>query len=44
MTEPTIVHKQDDQGRAVIIATTIVLMTCIISCASVLIVLILRTS
>jgi hypothetical protein len=31
-----------DHGRAVIIATTIVLLTCILSCAAVLIVLIMR--
>jgi hypothetical protein len=31
-----------DHSRAIIIATTIVLMTCILSCASVLIILIMR--
>lgn len=33
-----------DHGKAVIIATTIVLMTCILSCAAVLIILIMRTA
>lgn len=33
-----------DHTKAVIIATTIVLLTCILSCAIVLIVLIMRTS
>ena len=33
-----------DHARAVIIATTLVALTCIISCASVLIVLIMRTA
>ena len=33
-----------DHARAVIIATTIVTLTCILSCATVLVVLILRTA
>jgi hypothetical protein len=33
-----------DHTRAVIIATTLVSMTCIVSCASVFIILILRTA
>ena len=33
-----------DHSRAVIIATTIVTLTCILACATVLIVLILRTA
>ena len=33
-----------DHTRAVIIATTIVALTCILSCAAVLIVLIMRTA
>ena len=33
-----------DHARGVIIATTLVALTCIISCAAVLIVLILRTA
>jgi len=33
-----------DHGKAVIIATTIVLLTCIVSCAAVLITLIYRMS
>jgi hypothetical protein len=37
-------QKDPDHGRAVIIATTIVALTCIISCAAVLIVLIVRTA
>ena len=44
MNEPTLPSRDHDHGRAVIVATTIVLMTCIISCATVLVVLILRTS
>ena len=35
-------NKDPDHGRAVIIATTIVALTCILSCAAVLIVLIMR--
>jgi hypothetical protein len=34
--------KETDHTRAVIIATTIVLMTCILSCAAVLIFLIMK--
>jgi hypothetical protein len=36
-------QKDPDHGRAVIIATTIVALTCILSCAAVLITLILRS-
>jgi hypothetical protein len=36
--------KSNDQSRAIIVASTIVLMTCILSCAAVLIILILRTA
>jgi hypothetical protein len=42
MNESITPQKSNDNGRAVIIATTIVVMTCIISCAAVLIVLTLR--
>jgi hypothetical protein len=42
MNEPVPPQKERDNGRAVIVATTIVVMTCIISCAAVLIVLALR--
>jgi hypothetical protein len=35
-------RNEPDHGRAVIIATTIVALTCILSCAAVLIVLIMR--
>ena len=41
----TIKHPQEkDHTRAVIIATTIVVLTCILSCATVLVILILRMS
>jgi hypothetical protein len=39
---PLASQKDPDHGRAVIIATTIVALTCILSCAAVLIVLIMR--
>jgi len=35
-------EKKHDNGRTAIIATTVVVLTCILSCAAVLIVLILR--
>jgi hypothetical protein len=44
MTETITPQTDKDHGRAVIIAATIVLLTCILSCAAVLIVLILRTA
>jgi len=42
MNETTTPQTGKDHSRAVIIATTIVLMTCILSCAAVLIILIMR--
>lgn len=36
-------HSHEDHGRAVILASTIVILTCILSCTAVLITLILRT-
>ena len=44
MNEASTPQKGKDYGKAVIIATTIVLMTCILSCAAVLIILIMRTA
>lgn len=44
MNEPTIPQKENDTGRTVIIATTVILLTCIVSCAAVLIVLVLRVT
>jgi hypothetical protein len=44
MNEPLPTPQEHDHGRAVIIASTIVILTCILSCAAVLIVLIMRTS
>jgi hypothetical protein len=44
MNEPSTPHKDADHSRDVIIAVTIVSLTCILSCAAVLITLILRTS
>jgi hypothetical protein len=44
MNETTTLQTGKDHVRAVIIATTIVLMTCILSCAAVLIILIMRTA
>jgi len=41
--DETKIQKNGDHGKAVIVATTIVSMTCILSCAAVLIVLILRS-
>jgi hypothetical protein len=43
MSETITPQKENDHGRAVIVASTIVIMTCIVSCAAVLIVLIMRT-
>jgi len=42
MNAPVPPQQDQDHGRAVIIATTIVALTCILSCAAVLIVLIMR--
>jgi hypothetical protein len=42
MNEPIVVQKEYDHGKAVIIAGTIIIMTCILSCASVLMILIFR--
>jgi hypothetical protein len=42
MNETTTPQMGKDHSRTVIIATTIVLMTCILSCATVLIILIQR--
>ena len=39
---PTVTSQE--HTRAIIVAATIILMTCILSCASVLIILIMRTS
>jgi hypothetical protein len=39
---PTVPQPGRDHTRAIIIATTLVALTCILSCAAVLIVLILR--
>ena len=44
MNEPIAPTPKRDNGRAAIIATTIVLMTCILACAGVLITLVLKTS
>jgi hypothetical protein len=44
MNEPVIPQKANDNGRTMIIATTVILLTCIISCAAVLIVLVLRVT
>lgn len=44
MREPIIPHEEQDHTRAIIIASTIVILTCILSCATVLIILILRIS
>jgi hypothetical protein len=44
MNETITPRKDTDYGKAVIIATTIVLMTCILSCAAVLRILIMRTA
>jgi hypothetical protein len=42
MSEPLTPHEDRDHTRAVIIASTIVALTCILSCAVVVIILILR--
>lgn len=44
MNEPVPTPKEHDHGRAVIIASTIVILTCILSCAAVLIILIMRAT
>lgn len=44
MNEPAPVKNEPDHTRAVIIASTIVALTCILSCAAVLIILIMRVS
>ena len=44
MNEPSKPREEKDHTRAVIIAATIVVMTCILSCATVLTILILRMS
>jgi hypothetical protein len=44
MDEPITSKKGTDHTKAVILATTIVLMTCILSCAAILIVLVMRIS
>ncbi len=44
MNETITPQKGNDHSKAVIIATTLVLMTCILSCAAVLIILIMRTA
>lgn len=42
MREPIIQREEQDHTRAIVIASTIVALTCILSCATVLVVLILR--
>jgi hypothetical protein len=42
MNEPITPQKEYDHGKAVIVASTIIIMTCILSCAAVLIMLIMR--
>jgi hypothetical protein len=44
MNEPTTPQIGNDHTKSIIIATTIVLITCILSCAAVLIILIMRTA
>jgi hypothetical protein len=44
MNEPIAPTPRRDNGRAAIVATTIVLLTCILSCAGVLITLILKAT
>jgi hypothetical protein len=44
MNEPSAPHQDPNHSRDVIIAVTLVSLTCILSCAAVLITLILRTS
>lgn len=44
MNEPITPQKDQNQTRAIILASTIVILTCILSCAAVLVTLILRTS
>jgi hypothetical protein len=44
MNEPITPQKERDHSRDIIIASTIVVMTCILSCAAVLIILIMRSS
>jgi len=44
MNEKITPQKDIDHVRALIIATTIVLLTCILSCAAVLIILVMRTA
>ena len=43
MSESNNPREDRDHGRAVILASTIVILTCILSCTAVLITLILRT-
>lgn len=44
MNESVTPKKEHDNSKAVILASTIVILTCILSCATVLIILIMRTS
>lgn len=44
MNEPVHTPKEHDHGKTVILASTIVILTCILSCAATLIVLIMRTT
>jgi hypothetical protein len=44
MNEPITPSYEKDHTRSIIIATTIVIMTCILSCAAVLVILIMRMS
>jgi hypothetical protein len=44
MNEPITPSNEKDHTRSIIIASTIVILTCILSCAAVLIILIMRTS
>jgi hypothetical protein len=43
MNEPITPHQARDHTRDIIIASTIVMLTCILSCAAVLIILIMRS-
>jgi hypothetical protein len=44
MNEPIAPQKERNHSRDIIIASTLVVMTCILSCAAVLIILIMRAS
>jgi hypothetical protein len=44
MTGPITPSNEKDHSRSIIIASTIIILTCILSCAAVLIILIMRMS